>query len=158
MFSFCFLFPLLNVVFLETFDVCLFWSCLQIFYICIHMYMYITLVVIYKCFSFFLFLLLKVVFLETFAMCLFWSCWHICYICIHMYMYIIRLVIYKFLVLLTNMLYMYSYVYVYILNVVFLETFAMCLFWSCWQICYICIHMYMYIILFLFSLSWRLSS
>ena len=130
-FVFSFLFPLLKVVFLETFDMCLFWSCWQIFYILIHMYMYIILLVIYKCFVF-LFPLLKVVLLETFVMCSFWSCWRIFYILIHSYMYIILLVIYKcflfsslagcprrniwyvfVLVLLTNILYMNSYIYVY---------------------------------------------
>ena len=77
-------FRFLMVVVLETFDMCLLWSCWQIFYICMHMYMYIILFAIYKFFCFF-------------DMCLFWSCWQVFYICMHMYMYIIPLAIYIYI-------------------------------------------------------------
>ena len=75
------------------------------------MYMYIKLLVIYKFFCFFL-LLLKVFFLETCAMCLFWVLLTNM-LSMYSYVYVYLNFSYIVLVLLANMLYMYSYVYVY---------------------------------------------
>ena len=125
-FVFSFLFPLLKVVFLETFDMCLLWSCCQIFYVWIHIFMYIIRLVIYKCVLF-----VCVVFLETFDVCLLWSCCRIIYIWIHMFMYIILLVIYKCFSIYVYVYYTFSYIYRNLSSLPFLDG---CLLRNIWYV------------------------
>ena len=144
-------FFLLKVVFLEAFDMCLFglvdkYFIYEFIYRCIlYFQLYISIV-----------FLLKVVFLETFGMCLFWSYRQKFFLSIHMFMCITLFVREKFfletleicffglvakyfiyVVIYLCILYFQLYISGFFLKVVFLETFDMCLCWSCCQIFYV---------------------